>query len=86
MRRTFQNFLCKSDKFRMGSHLSLSCDNRGEASIPRSDLSRVSDTAGEAARSSTELQVDPMLPFLEGKIIALLLYCSLQTERWAHNL
>ena len=53
----------------MGSHLSLSCDNSGEASIPKSDLSPVSDVARVVARSSRKSQVDPMLPFLEGKII-----------------
>ena len=54
----------------MPSHfsLSISCDNSGEASIPKSALSPMTDTAGVVARSSTELQIDPTLPFLEGKI------------------
>ena len=56
-------------KFQVGSHLSLSRDNSGEASIPKSALSPISDTKGMVARSSTELQVDPMLPFFEEKII-----------------
>ena len=37
----------------MGSHLSLSCDNSGEASFPKSDFSPISDTAGAEAKSST---------------------------------
>ena len=49
--------------------VSLPCDNSGEASIPKSDLSPTSDIAGVAARSSPELQVDSMLPSLEGRII-----------------
>ena len=35
-----------------------------DASVPRSDLSLTSDAAGVAARLS---EVDPRLPFLEGK-------------------
>ena len=49
--------------------VSRSCENSGEASIPRSDLPRTSDAAGVLAGSSPKLQVDPRMPFLEGNII-----------------
>ena len=43
--------------------------NSGEAHIPISDLSSTSDTAEVETMSSPELQVDPMLAFLEGKSV-----------------
>ena len=49
--------------------VSRSCENSGEASIPRSDLPRTSDAAGVLAGSSPKLQVDTRMPFLEGNII-----------------
>ena len=61
-----QNFLCWSYEPRMGLHLSLSCVNSGEVSIPKFCLSPTSDEAGVVAMSSPELCVEPMLAPLEG--------------------
>ena len=49
--------------------MSSSCVNSGEASIPKPDLSSTTDTAGEVTLSSTELSVDPVRAFLEGKSV-----------------
>ena len=54
-KRRFKTFPYQSEKLRKGSRLSLSCDNSGEASIPKFDLSSTSDTARVVTMSSPDL-------------------------------